>query len=57
MNTRSHFDRTAKHAVPSFSLTPEFTTVLRRLCEQKPFKRLPLPRCANTRLKPGVNEK
>ena len=37
-------------------LTPEFTPVIARLYQLKPFKRLFASACSGTRLKPGVNE-
>jgi hypothetical protein len=39
------------------SLTPDFSPVVTRSCEWKPFKRLLPCDCAGTRVKPGADEK
>jgi hypothetical protein len=41
----------------NLSLTPGFSAVVTDLDKQKPFKRLPAFPSADTRLKPGVNDK
>ncbi len=41
----------------NLSLTAGFSPVVTGLDEQKPFKRLPAFPSADTRLKPGVNDK
>jgi hypothetical protein len=46
-----------ERAERNLSLTPEFSSVVTRSDQQKPFKRLPASGCAGTWLKPGVNKK
>jgi hypothetical protein len=55
VNTRANHKNECADRNLSFTL--EFSPVVTRLDEQKPFKRLPRSACANTRLNPGVNEK
>jgi hypothetical protein len=57
MNMRAHVDHMNEHVGINLSLTPEFTPVIARSYELKPFKRLSALACSGTRLKPGVNEK
>ena len=56
MKTRAPANHKNECGELNLPLTLEFSPVVRRLDEQKPFKRLPASACANTRL-PGVNEK
>jgi hypothetical protein len=57
MNARAQVNHKNECTELNLSLTPEFSPVVTRLDEQKPFKRLPASACAGTRLKPDVNEK
>jgi hypothetical protein len=57
MKARAKANHQDQCAERNLSSTPEFSPVVTRLNEQKPFKRLPISACADTRLKPGVNEK
>ena len=57
MNVRAQTYHKNECVGQNLSLTPEFSPVVTRLDEQKPFKRLPASACADTQLKPGVNEK
>jgi hypothetical protein len=50
----SHMNDLARRKL---SLTPDLNPVIAGSGEQKPFKRLDVLACADTRLKPGVNEK
>ena len=57
MNPRALTDHKNDCVGRNLSLTPELTPVVTQLNEQKPLKRLDVLACADTRLKPGVNEK
>ena len=57
MNPAGQAKHLNERAGRNLSLTPGFSAVVTDLDEQKPFKRLPAFPSADTRLKPGVNDK
>jgi hypothetical protein len=50
----SHMNELARRKL---SLTPDLSPVIAGSGQEKPFKRLHVLDCADTRLKPGVSEK
>ena len=57
MNARAQASHMNDLARRRLSLTPDLSPVIAGSGVEKPFKRLHVPDCADTRLKPGVNEK
>jgi len=50
----SHMNEVARRKLSS---TPDLSPVIAGFGQEKPFKRLHVLACADTRLRPGVNEK
>ena len=57
MTAHAHAPSMSQRGIANLSLKPDFSPVITRSCERKPFKRLFRCDRAGTRLKPGVNEK
>jgi hypothetical protein len=57
MSARVQPKNTNHCGMQNLPLTPEFSPVVMRLLEQKPFKRLSTSGCADTRVKPDVSKK